>query len=185
MFLLSFQAKGIALKNTKSCFPARLACCIKSRALKTKEARPVAQCHPQTDAHVICCSLDRRMRREQLARSMQQCSSDARWSDQASRASTCASNAATGDVQRQCTGHGSRSVKQIVAEKRLHIFGSLRSRSYCKQRGPEASAGREATEKVARDRRCGANSSAHSHSRHESTTFRQSGAMAPYSDASP
>ena len=27
MFLLSFQAKGIALKNTKSCFPARLACC--------------------------------------------------------------------------------------------------------------------------------------------------------------
>ena len=62
MFLLSFQAKGIALKNTKSCFPARLACCIKSRALKTKEARPVAQCHPQTDAHVICCSWGRRAR---------------------------------------------------------------------------------------------------------------------------
>ena len=62
MFLLSFQAKGIALKIVRSCFPARLACCIKSRALKTKEARPVAQCHPQTDAHVICCSWGRRAR---------------------------------------------------------------------------------------------------------------------------
>ena len=45
--LLSFQAKGIALKNTRSCFPALLTCCKRAnkgkRPLKTKEARPVAK----------------------------------------------------------------------------------------------------------------------------------------------
>ena len=48
-FTCSFQAKGIALKTHRSCFPALLAWCIKNkgkRALKTKEARHVAQCIP-------------------------------------------------------------------------------------------------------------------------------------------